>query len=170
MKKLFSLEKLTQGIRLSLTKYPISILFAALAAMLLIVITKTEGNVMEDLTPYIIGCAMGISLFFAIHTALQNKTWPGYVKGLVMVMGLGILWLIVSDIKNQMDSGSDQSQAIQIFGYGLLTHLVLPSSPSSVISKSTPSGNTTNPFSFGPLQPFYTRVFYSPDSVALFWR
>jgi hypothetical protein len=42
-----------------------------------------------------------------------------------MVMGLGILWLIVSDIKNQMDSGSDQSQAIQIFGYGLLTHLVV---------------------------------------------
>ena len=125
MKKLFSLEKLTQGIRLSLTKYPISILFAAIAAMLLIVITKTEGNDMEDLTPYIIGCAMGISLFFAIHTALQNKTWPGYVKGLVMVMGLGILWLIVSDIKNQMDSGSDQSQAIQIFGYGLLTHLVV---------------------------------------------
>jgi len=40
-------------------------------------------------------------------------------------MGLGILWLIVSDIKNQMDSGSDQSQAIQIFGYGLLTHLVV---------------------------------------------
>jgi hypothetical protein len=125
MKKLFSLEKLTQGIRLSLTKYPISILFAAIAAMLLIVITKTEGNDMEDLVPCIIGCAMGISLFFAIHTALENKTWPGYVKGLVMVMGLGILWLIVADIQNQMDSGSDQSQAIQIFGYGLLTHLVV---------------------------------------------
>jgi hypothetical protein len=125
MKKLFSLEKLTQGIRLSLTKYPISILFAAIAAMLLIVITAADGNDIEDLIPYIIGCAMGISLFFAIHTALENKSWPGYVKGLVMVMGLGILWLIVSDIKNQMDSGSDQSQAIQIFGYGLLTHLVV---------------------------------------------
>jgi hypothetical protein len=125
MKKLFSLEKLTQGIRLSLTKYPISILFAAIAAMLLINITAAEGNDMDDLFAYIIGCAMGISLFFAIHTSLENKTWPGYVKGLVMVMGLGILWLIVSDIKNQMDSGSDQSQAIQIFGYGLLTHLVV---------------------------------------------
>ena len=125
MKKLFSLEKLTQGIRLSLTKYPISILFAAIAAMLLIVITAAQFNDMEDLFAYIIGCAMGISLFFAIHTSLENKTWPGYVKGLVMVMGLGILWLIVSDIKNQMDSGSDQSQAIQIFGYGLLTHLVV---------------------------------------------
>ena len=125
MKKLFSLEKLTQGIRLSLTKYPISILFASIAAMLLIVITKTEGNAMADLTTYTIGCAMGISLFFAIHTSLENKTWPGYVKGLLMVMGLGILWLILSDIKNQMDSGSDQSQAIQIFGYGLLTHLVV---------------------------------------------
>ena len=125
MKKLFSLEKLTQGIRLSLTKYPISILFAAIAAMLLIVITAAQGNDMEDIFAYIIGCGMGISLFFAIHTALENKTWPGYVKGLVMVMGLGILWLIVSDIKNQMDSGSDQSQAIQIFGYGLLTHLVV---------------------------------------------
>ena len=125
MKKLFSLEKLTQGIRLSLTKYPISILFASIAAILLINITAAEGNDMEDLIPYIIGCAMGISLFFAIHTSLENKTGPGYVKGLVMVMGLGILWLIVSDIKNQMDSGSDQSQAIQIFGYGLLTHLVV---------------------------------------------
>ena len=125
MKKLFSLEKLTQGIRLSLTKYPISILFASIAAILLINITAAEGNDMEDLIPYIIGCAMGISLFFAIHTSLENKTWPGYVKGLLMVMGLGILWLIVSDIKNQMDSGSDQSQAIQIFGYGLLTHLVV---------------------------------------------
>ena len=125
MKKLFSLEKLTQGIRLSLTKYPISILFATIAAMLLIVITAAKWNDMEDLFAYIIGCAMGISLFFAIHTSLENKTWPGYVKGLVMVMGLGILWLIVSDIKNQMDSGSDQSQAIQIFGYGLLTHLVV---------------------------------------------
>jgi len=110
---------------LSLTKYPISILFAAIAAMLLIVITAAQGNDMEDIFAYIIGCGMGISLFFAIHTALENKTWPGYVKGLVMVMGLGILWLIVSDIKNQMDSGSDQSQAIQIFGYGLLTHLVV---------------------------------------------
>ena len=125
MKKLFSLEKLTQGIRLSLTKYPISILFASIAAILLINITAAEENDMEDLIPYIIGCAMGISLFFAIHTSLENKTWPGYVKGLVMLMGLGILWLIVSDIKNQMDSGSDQSQAIQIFGYGLLTHLVV---------------------------------------------
>ena len=125
MKKLFSLEKLTEGIRLSLAKYPISILFAAIAAMLLITITAADGNDMEELIPYIIGCAMGISLFFAIHTALENKTWPGYVKGLVMVMGLGILWLIVADIKNQMDSGSDQSQAIQIFGYGLLTHLVV---------------------------------------------
>ena len=125
MKKLFSLEKLTLGIRLSLTKYPISILFASIAAMLLINITAAKVIDMEDLFAYIIGCAMGISLFFAIHTALQNKTWPGYVKGLVMVMGLGILWLIVSDIKNQMDSGSDQSQAIQIFGYGLLTHLVV---------------------------------------------
>jgi hypothetical protein len=125
MKKLFSLEKLTLGIRLSLTKYPISILFAAIAAMLLINITAAKVIDMEDLFAYIIGCAMGISLFFAIHTALQNKPWPGYVKGLVMVMGLGILWLIVSDIKNQMDSGSDQSQAIQIFGYGLLTHLVV---------------------------------------------
>ena len=125
MKKLFSLEKLTQGIRLSLTKYPISILFAAIAAMLLINITAAKWNDMEDLFAYIIGCAMGISLFFAIHTALENKTWPGYVKGLAMVMGLGILWLIVADIQNQMDSGSDQSQAIQIFGYGLLTHLVV---------------------------------------------
>lgn len=125
MKKLFSLEKLTLGIRLSLTKYPISILFAAIAAMLLINITAAKWNDMEDLFAYIIGCAMGISLFFAIHTALENKTWPGYVKGLVMVMGLGILWLIVADIQNQMDSGSDQSQAIQIFGYGLLTHLVV---------------------------------------------
>ncbi len=125
MKKLFSLEKLTQGIRLSLTKYPISILFAALAAFLLIVVTADDGDGLEYLSPYIIGCAMGISLFFAIHTSLENKTWPGYVKGLVMVMGLGILWLIVADIKNQMDSGSDQSQAIQIFGYGLLTHLVV---------------------------------------------
>ena len=125
MKKLFSLEKLTQGIRLSLTKYPISILFAAIAAMLLITITAADGNDMEELIPYIIGCAMGISLFFAIHTALENKTWPGYVKGLVMLMGLGVLWLIVADIQNQMDSGSDQSQAIQIFGYGLLTHLVV---------------------------------------------
>lgn len=125
MKKLFSLEKLTEGIRLSLAKYPISILFAAIAAMLLITITAADGNDMEELIPYIIGCAMGISLFFAIHTALENKTWPGYVKGLVMVMGLGILWLIVADIQNQMDSGSDQSQAIQIFGYGLLTHLVV---------------------------------------------
>jgi hypothetical protein len=125
MKKLFSLEKLTLGIRLSLTKYPISILFAALAAFLLIVVTAEDGDGLEYLSPYIIGCSMGISLFFAIHTALENKTWPGYVKGLVMVMGLGILWLIVSDIKNQMDSGSDQSQAIQIFGYGLLTHLVV---------------------------------------------
>jgi len=125
MKKLFSLEKLTQGIRLSLAKYPISILFAALAAFLLIVVTAEDGDGLEYLSPYIIGCAMGISLFFAIHTALENKTWPGYVKGLVMVMGLGILWLIVADIKNQIDSGSDQSQAIQIFGYGLLTHLVV---------------------------------------------
>jgi hypothetical protein len=125
MKKLFSLEKLTQGIRLSLTKYPISILFAAIAAMLLINITAAKVIDMEDLFAYIIGCAMGISLFFAIHTALQNKPWPGYVKGLVMLLGLGILWLIVADIQNQMDSGSDQSQAIQIFGYGLLTHLVV---------------------------------------------
>ncbi len=126
MKKLFSLEKLTEGIRLSLAKYPISILFAAIAAMLLITtFNAADGNDTEDLIPYIIGCAMGISLFFAIHTALENKTWPGYVKGLVMVMGLGILWLIVADIQNQMDSGSDQSQAIQIFGYGLLTHLVV---------------------------------------------
>jgi len=125
MKKLFSLEKLTQGIRLSLTKYPISILFAAIAAILLITITMEDGDGMEDLIPYIIGCCMGISLFFAIHTALENKTWPGYVKGLVMLLGLGILWLIVADIKNQMDSGSDESQAIQIFGYGLLTHLVV---------------------------------------------
>ena len=125
MKKLFSLEKLTQGIRLSLTKYPISILFAAIAAMLLIVITAADGNDIEDLIPYIIGCAMGISLFFAIHTALENKSWPGYVKGLVMVMGLGILWLIISDIKNQLDFATDESQAIQIFGYGLLTHLVV---------------------------------------------
>ena len=125
MKKLFSLEKLTQGIRLSLAKYPISILFAALAAFLLIVVTAEDGDGLEYLSPYIIGCAMGISLFFAIHTALENKTWPGYVKGLVLVMGLGILWLIVADIKNQMDSGSDQRQAIQIFGYGLLTHLVV---------------------------------------------
>ena len=126
MKKLFSLEKLTEGIRLSLAKYPISILFAAIAAMLLITtFNAADGNDTEDLIPYIIGCAMGISLFFAIHTSLENKTWPGYVKGLVMVMGLGILWLIVADIQNQMDSGSDQSQAIQIFGYGLLTHLVV---------------------------------------------
>jgi hypothetical protein len=125
MKKLFSLEKLTQGIRLSLSKYPISILFAAIAAILLITITMEDGDGMEDLIPYIIGCCMGISLFFAIHTALENKTWPGYVKGLAMLLGLGILWLIVADIKNQMDSGSDQSQAIQIFGYGLLTHLVV---------------------------------------------
>jgi hypothetical protein len=125
MKKLFSLEKLTQGIRLSLTKYPISILFAAIAAMLLINITAAKVIDMEDLFAYIIGCVMGISLFFAIHTALENKTWPGYVKGLVMLLGLGVLWLIVTDIKNQMDSGSDQSQAIQIFGYGLLTHLVV---------------------------------------------
>ena len=125
MKKLFSLEKLTQGIRLSLTKYPISILFAAIAAMLLINITAAKVIDMEDLFAYIIGCAMGISLFFAIHTALENKTWPGYAKGLAMLMGLGILWLIVADIQNQMDSGSDQSQAIQIFGYGLLTHLVV---------------------------------------------
>ena len=125
MKKLFSLEKLTQGIRLSLTKYPISILFAAIAAILLITITMEDGDGWEDLIPYIIGCCMGISLFFAIHTALENKTWPGYVKGLAMLLGLGILWLIVADIKNQMDSGSDQSQAIQIFGYGLLTHLVV---------------------------------------------
>ena len=125
MKKLFSLEKLTLGIRLSLTKYPISILFAAIAAMLLINITAAKVIDMEDLFAYIIGCSMGISLFFAIHTALENNTWPGYAKGLVMLLGLGVLWLIVTDIKNQMDFATDESQAIQIFGYGLLTHLVV---------------------------------------------
>jgi len=125
MKKLFSLEKLTQGIRLSLTKYPISILFAAIAAFLLIVVTAEDGDGLEYLSPYIIGCSMGISLFFAIHTALENNTWPGYAKGLVMLLGLGVLWLIVTDIKNQMDFATDESQAIQIFGYGLLTHLVV---------------------------------------------
>jgi len=125
MKKLFSLEKLTQGIRLSLSKYPISILFAAIAAILLITITMEDGDGMEDLIPYIIGCCMGISLFFAIHTALENKKWPGYIKGLLMLLGLVILWLIISDIKNQLDFATDESQAIQIFGYGLLTHLVV---------------------------------------------
>jgi hypothetical protein len=125
MKKLFSLEKLTQGIRLSLTKYPISILFAAIAAFLLIVVTAEDGDGLEYLSPYLIGCSMGISLFFAIHTALENNTWPGYAKGLVMLLGLGVLWLIVTDIKNQMDFATDESQAIQIFGYGLLTHLVV---------------------------------------------
>jgi len=125
MKKLFSLEKLTLGIRLSLTKYPISILFAAIAAMLLINITAAKVIDMEDLFAYIIGCSMGISLFFAIHTALENSTWPGYAKGLLMLLGLGVLWLIVTDIKNQMDFATDESQAIQIFGYGLLTHLVV---------------------------------------------
>lgn len=119
------MEKLTQGIRLSLSKYPISILFAAIAAILLITITMEDGDGLEYLSPYIIGCAMGISLFFAIHTALENKTWPGYVKGLAMLLGLGILWIIVTDIKNQMDFATDESQAIQIFGYGLLTHLVV---------------------------------------------
>ena len=116
MKKLFSLEKLTQGIRLSLTKYPISILFAAIAAFLLIVVTAEDGDGLEYLSPYLIGCSMGISLFFAIHTALENNTWPGYAKGLVMLLGLGVLWLIVTDIKNQMDFATDESQAIQIFG------------------------------------------------------
>ena len=125
MKKLFSLEKLTLGIRLSLTKYPISILFAAIAAFLLIVVTAEDGDGLEYLSPYLIGCSMGISLFFAIHTALENNTWPGYAKGLVMLLGLGVLWLIVTDIKNQMDFATDESQAIQIFGYGLLTHLVV---------------------------------------------
>jgi hypothetical protein len=119
------LEKLTQGIRLSLTKYPISILFAAIAAFLLIVVTAEDGDGLEYLSPYLIGCSMGISLFFAIHTALENNTWPGYAKGLVMLLGLGVLWLIVTDIKNQMDFATDESQAIQIFGYGLLTHLVV---------------------------------------------
>lgn len=125
MKKLFSMEKLTQGIRLSLKKYPIPILFAAIAAMLLIVTMAEDGDGFEFMSPYIIGCAMGISLFFSIHTALEDKTWPGYIKGLVMLLGIGVLWLIVFDIQNHIDDGTDQSQAIQIFGYGLLTHLVV---------------------------------------------
>lgn len=119
------MEKLTQGIRLSLKKYPISILFAAIAAMLLIVTMAEDGDGFEFMSPYIIGCAMGISLFFSIHTALEDKTWPGYIKGLVMLLGIGVLWLIVFDIQNHIDDGTDQSQAIQIFGYGLLTHLVV---------------------------------------------
>jgi hypothetical protein len=119
------LEKLTQGIRLSLTKYPISILFAAIAAMLLIVTMAEDGDGFEFLSPYIIGCAMGISLFFAIHTTLEIKTWPGYIKGLALILGIGVLWLIVFDIQNHINNGTDQSQAIQIFGYGLLTHLVV---------------------------------------------
>lgn len=53
MKKLFSLENLTQGIRLSVRRYPISILFAALAAFLLIVVTADDGDGLEYLSPYI---------------------------------------------------------------------------------------------------------------------
>ena len=125
MKKLFSLEKLTQGIRLSVSRYPIAIIFAAIAAVLLIFITQGKGENSEAYLPYIFGCCLGISLFFSIHTTAEHKNWSGPIKGSMLLVGLGLIWLMVNDINNQINSGTDESLAIQIFGYALLSHLLV---------------------------------------------
>jgi len=125
MKKLFSLEKLTQGIRLSVSRYPIAIIFAAIAAVLLIFITQGKGENSEAYLPYIFGCCLGISLFFSIHTTAEHKNWSGPIKGSMLLVGLELIWLMVNDINNQINSGTDESLAIQIFGYALLSHLLV---------------------------------------------
>ena len=125
MKKLFSLEKLTQGIRLSVSKYPISILMAALAALVLIHITRSEVQYSEELLSYVFGFCNGISIFFAIHTALNQKNLSGAIKGSLLLMGLGLVWLIVRDIKYHVIDQPEQLLVMRIFGYGLLSHLAV---------------------------------------------
>ena len=125
MKKLFSLEKLTQGIRLSASKYPISILMAALAALVLIHITRTEVQNSEELLSYVFGFCNGISIFFAIHTALNQKSLSGAIKGSLLLLGLVLVWLIVRDIKYHVIDQPEQLLVMRIFGYGLLSHLAV---------------------------------------------
>lgn len=99
MKKLFSLENLTQGIRLIVRRYPISILFAALAAFLLIVVTADDGDGLEYLSPYIpFICNFKINAFWQYNKSLFIRAFTTALYTGVLFAGISGAILAISEL------------------------------------------------------------------------
>ena len=121
MKKIFSLKELMTQSRTTLSRFPLTFVFALLSAVLAIVLIENE---IEDIWWVHINVILllGLPLFTALHVWLENLSISTLKKQLILLGGVGLMGLLMFEIPNI--KMLPQSFALHFFGFAILFHLL----------------------------------------------
>jgi len=121
MKKIFSLKELMTQSRTTLSRFPLTFVFALLSAFLAIVLIEND---IEDIWWVHINVILllGLPLFTALHVWLENLSISTLKKQLILLGGVGLMGLLMFEIPNI--KMLPQSFALHFFGFAILFHLL----------------------------------------------
>ena len=97
MKKLISLKELMTQSRITLSRFPLTFVFALVSAVLAIVLIENE---IEDIWWVHINVILllGLPLFTALHVWLENLSISTLKKQLIIGGGVGLMGLLMFEI------------------------------------------------------------------------
>ncbi len=121
MKKIFSLKELMTQSRTTLSRFPLTFVFALVSAVLAIVLIEND---IEDIWWVHINVILllGLPLFTALHVWLENLSISTLKKQLILLGGVGLMGLLMFEIPNI--KMLPQSFALHFFGFAILFHLL----------------------------------------------
>lgn len=121
MKKLFSLKELMTQSQTTLSRFPMTFVFALLSAVMAIVLIENE---IED--PWWVHVnvllSLGLPLFTALHVWLENLAISTLKKQLILAGGVVVMGLLLFEIP--YIKMLPQSFALHFFGFAILFHLL----------------------------------------------
>lgn len=121
MKKLFSLKELMTQSQTTLSRFPMTFVFALLSAVMAIVLIENE---IED--PWWVHVnvllSLGLPLFTALHVWLENLAISSLKKQLILAGGVVVMGLLLFEIP--YIKMFPQSFALHFFGFAILFHLL----------------------------------------------
>ena len=126
MKQLFSLQKITAGLRSAISHYPFVIVMAvALATQSIGLIQQEDSQLFDELFPWMFAQGLGISLFFALHTFIRQKQLSKSLSALTLIAGVGLLTLIGYHFDYLSNNATEETMAIEIAALALASHLLV---------------------------------------------
>jgi hypothetical protein len=121
MKKLFSLKELMTQSRITLSRFPLTFVFALVSAVLAIVLIENE--ILDPWWVHInVILLLGLPLFTALHVWLENLSISTLKKQLIIGGGVGLMALLIFEIP--YIKMLPQSFALHFFGFAILFHLL----------------------------------------------
>ncbi|MEY4865749.1 MAG: hypothetical protein RLY64_3, partial [Bacteroidota bacterium] len=165
MKKIFSLKELMTQSRTTLSRFPLTFVFALVSAVLAIVLIENEIEEIWWVHINVI-LLLGLPLFTALHIWLENLSISTLKKQLIIGGGVGLMGLLMFEIPYL--KMLPQSFALHFFGFAILFHLLaafLPFFRSNSIQAFWQFNKTM--FHRFLLSALYSAVLYGGLSLAL---